>query len=115
VRPGPRLRTGRRQRSLPEKKDFPGAIALLEPMAKAEPKKADVQPELERALTGQPGKVGLLGKARFANRSLLGTLNGGGASVHVSVRVRASGGYVSLFSFQLFFDLAEGSCARGKD
>jgi hypothetical protein len=45
----------------------------------------------------------------------LGTLNGGGASVHVSVRVRASGGYVSLFSYQLFFDLAEGSCARGKD
>jgi hypothetical protein len=107
------LRTGRRQRSLPEKKDFPGAIALLEPMAKAEPKKADVQPELERALTGQPGNVGLLGKAGFANRSLSGTLNGGGVSVHV--RVRASGGYVSLFSYQLFFDLAEGSCARGKD
>jgi hypothetical protein len=80
-------------------------------MAKAEPKKADVQPELERALTGHPGNVGLLGKAGFANRSLSGTLNGGG----LRVRVRVSGGYVSLFSYQLFFDLAEGSCARGKD
>ena len=62
------MRTGRRQRSLPEKKDFPGAIALLEPMAKAEPKKADVQPGLEGALTGQLGNVGLLGKAGVGKR-----------------------------------------------
>lgn len=57
-------------RSLREKKDFAGAIALLEPMAKAEPKNAEVQLELGMALTGQLGNVGLIGKAGFAKRSL---------------------------------------------
>jgi Flp pilus assembly protein TadD len=44
-------------RALREKKDFAGAIALLEPMALAKPKDAEVQLELGQALTGRIGQV----------------------------------------------------------
>lgn len=57
-------------RALREKKDFAGAIALLEPMALAKPNDAEVQLELGMALTGEIGNVGLLGKAGMAKRSL---------------------------------------------
>jgi tetratricopeptide (TPR) repeat protein len=57
-------------RALREKKDFAGAIALLEPMALAKPKDAEVQLELGQALTGRIGQVGLMSKAGMAKRSL---------------------------------------------
>jgi hypothetical protein len=78
-------------------------------MAKAEPKKAEAQPELEMALTGQLGNVGLLGEAGIGKRSLSGTLNGGGPRG----RVHASGGYVSLRSYQ-FFRFGRGELCPGK-
>ncbi len=57
-------------RALREKKDFVGAIALLEPIATAEPKNAEVQLELGQALTGRMGSVGLLSKGGMAKRAL---------------------------------------------
>jgi len=101
---------GRRRGRCGRKKDLAGAIALLEPMAKAEPKKAEAQPELEMALTGQLGNVGLLGEAGIGKRSLSGTLNGGGPRG----RVRPFGGHVSLVFLSVFFRFGRGELRPGK-
>ena len=57
-------------RALLAKKDFPAAIAVLEPITAAEPTNAEAHLALGNALSGRIDKVGLMSKAGLAKRSL---------------------------------------------
>lgn len=57
-------------RALLAKKDFPAAIAVLEPITAAEPTNAEAHLALGNALSGRIDEVGLMSKAGLAKRSL---------------------------------------------